>query len=187
MNVPPESEESSFPRQKKTSHRYRDFIKLPRWLLLVHNSLLSNTAKLVYACLNHYANGQGECSPGEVALSAKLGISVRTARRALADLRAQRLITVEARGQLTNVYRLLEHPWQAGGDERRREGNAAAYGEMIPEQFRGALAKLDREYDKAHGLKSPEPGSTWRTNLADKKASEPSDKKRREGAPDGAL
>ena len=66
---------------------------------------LNPTAKVVYGLLLSYAWQQGRTWPGQDVLASDLGVTARTIRTALADLKAVGLISIEQRGlRQTNVY-----------------------------------------------------------------------------------
>jgi len=78
----------------------------------IYQSDLSHRARAVYMYLKDHADSQGQCWPGIRTISAELGLSRSTVKRALDDLCQAGLISKESRwrenGSLTsNRYRLL--------------------------------------------------------------------------------
>jgi len=82
------------------------FAQVPRAVLRAKG--LSDKTKIVYALLLDYAWQEGSCFPGQDRLAADLHTTERTIRRALAELRAFKLVDWKQRGlNQTNVYYIL--------------------------------------------------------------------------------
>jgi hypothetical protein len=83
---------------------------VPNWL--ARRGDVSHGAKLCYGRLMQF-HGRGlQCNPRESVLARELGISERTCRRFLAELRSLGLIRILHRGlRRSNVYEFVEHPW----------------------------------------------------------------------------
>lgn len=90
-------------KQKLTTEK---FVKLSRNVL--RNPGISRNAKTLYALLLDYAWDDGECFPSQETLATDLGISKRTLKRDLDELRELGLITWEQRGyKKSNLYSIL--------------------------------------------------------------------------------
>jgi DNA-binding transcriptional regulator YhcF (GntR family) len=71
------------------------------------NKGLSTGARLIYIALDEYARDKGTCFPGQETLAERLGISLRTVRRKIAELRrAKVLISKRPSFGGTNTYTL---------------------------------------------------------------------------------
>lgn len=82
------------------------FAQIPRQVLRAPG--LSRNAKCLYALLLDYAWQEGSCFPGQPRLAHDLGVSDRTIRTDLDELRVFGLIAWKRRGlSLTNVYQIL--------------------------------------------------------------------------------
>ena len=78
----------------------------------IYRSSLSHRARSVYMDLRDHADSEGRCWPGIRTISAELGLSRSTVKRALEDLYHAGLVTREPRwrenGSLSsNLYRLV--------------------------------------------------------------------------------
>jgi hypothetical protein len=83
---------------------------IPNWLCCRYE--ISQGAKLCYARLAQYAGKDGSCYPSQESLSAELGVSERTVRDYIGELKQEKLIDVKQRGlQHANEYFFLVHPW----------------------------------------------------------------------------
>jgi len=86
------------------------FAVVPEWML---DSAVSDTAFRLYAILARYGNTSGVRMPGRVLLARRLHRSVDTVDRALKELTAAGILTIEHRTQagrtLTNRYHLRTH------------------------------------------------------------------------------
>lgn len=144
---------------------------------VVRDKTLSGDAKLVLLALSTYA-GLPQIKPSHATLAEITGLSDRTVRRRLAELRERQLVewkTITTAKGLTNVYRLVT-PWtgteidrlpavaaQAGEDLFGSEGGAvtvtAPPGGSGQGGRRGAVTvagEVDRkEVDKPHVLDEP--------------------------------
>lgn len=71
-------------------------------------------AKLCYGRLIQFHGRGGQCNPRECTLASELGVSERTCRRFLAELRKHELIEAYRHGLgRSNSYSFLEHPWMS--------------------------------------------------------------------------
>ncbi len=99
------------------------FAVVPEWML---DSAVSDTAFRLYAILARYGNTSGVRMPGRALLARRLHRSVDTVDRALKELTAAGILTIEHRTQagrtLTNRYHLRTHD----PDGRCVEGRTAA-------------------------------------------------------------
>lgn len=82
---------------------------IPRWLL--YSDKLTPHAKLIYVVVNSHANASGEAWPSHKRLAAESGLSVSSTQRALRELVALSLVTVEERrrrdgGRAASRYRI---------------------------------------------------------------------------------
>lgn len=83
---------------------------LPNWLLQRQD--ISSNAKLVYARLAQFANQDGVAWPSQDTLAQECGISVRSIKSAIKELRDINLIESIQRGlRRSNQYRFLQHIW----------------------------------------------------------------------------
>ena len=86
------------------------FAVVPEWML---DSALSDTAFRLYAILARYGNTSGVRMPGRALLARRLHRSVDTVDRALRELSAAGILTIEHRTQagrtLTNRYHVRTH------------------------------------------------------------------------------
>jgi len=78
--------------------------------------------RLAHVILMSYAWDEESCHPYQEELAARLGVSVRTIKRRVGELRAAALVTVERGGgqDHPNVYHLHVRPVHAGDDEAVR-------------------------------------------------------------------
>jgi hypothetical protein len=85
---------------------------VPNWL--ARREEISSGAKLCYGRLAQFSGRDGNCHPSERTLAHELGVSERTCRRFLAELKNQRFIAVHRVGLgRSNRYEFLEHEWMA--------------------------------------------------------------------------
>lgn len=113
------------------------FAQIPRQVLRATG--LSRNAKCLYALLLDYAWQEGSCFPGQPRLAHDLGVSDRTIRTDLDELREYGLVSWRRRGlSLTNVYQILsiaDNPrlgpqsmrdaeWKHSSDVERKEVSA---------------------------------------------------------------
>lgn len=83
------------------------FAQVPRPVLKAQG--ISDKAKIVYALLLDYAWQSGSCFPGQQRLAEDLHTTERTIRRALDELRANKLVNWRQRGlNQTNIYYILD-------------------------------------------------------------------------------
>jgi len=103
------------------------FAVVPEWML---DSAVSDTAFRLYAILARYGNTSGVRMPGRALLARRLHRSVDTVDRALKELTAAGILTVEHRTQagrtLTNRYHLRTHDPDGSSRCAGREGRTAA-------------------------------------------------------------
>jgi len=103
------------------------FAVVPEWML---DSAVSDTAFRLYAILARYGNTSGVRMPGRALLARRLHRSVDTVDRALKELTAAGILTVEHRTQagrtLTNRYHLRTHD-PDGACEQGRTAAAPAH------------------------------------------------------------
>jgi len=79
------------------------FTQIPN--VVLRNPELTATAIRLYALLLSYAWQTGSCFPGEDMLAVEMGVTSRTVRNALNELREYKLITWERRGLgKVNIY-----------------------------------------------------------------------------------
>jgi len=101
------------------------FAVVPEWML---DSTVSDTAFRLYAILARYGNTSGVRMPGRALLARRLHRSLDTVDRALKELTAAGILTVEHRTHagrtLTNRYHLRTHDPDGAG--AGREGRTAA-------------------------------------------------------------
>ena len=71
---------------------------------IIDNPGLSWRAKLVACVLVRYADRDGRCWPSERVIAGRAGVTDRTVRRALAELRREGLLRVEPRRGRSSVY-----------------------------------------------------------------------------------
>jgi len=103
------------------------FAVVPEWML---DSTVSDTAFRLYAILARYGNTSGIRMPGRALLARRLHRTVDTVDRALKELTAAGILTVEHRTQagrtLTNRYYLRTHDPDGSTRCAGREGRTAA-------------------------------------------------------------
>ena len=93
---------------------------IPNWLLC--RTEVSHGAKLCYARLAQFAGKDGLCFPKQPTLAGGLGITERTARDYIRELEEFELVESVRRGLGTsNSYHFLDHPWQHGPPDERRD------------------------------------------------------------------
>lgn len=134
------------PRPVVTPGGRSPFVATPVW---VHERFrageISTTGLAVYASLATFANAARRAHPSQPALAARAGVSGRTVRRGLAELRAAECIGVGRRGQgRSNLYLL---PWNdprglSTGDELDRP--KMAHQPPPPDFDRPNMAHLER-------------------------------------------
>jgi len=104
------------------------FAVVPEWML---DSAVSDTAFRLYAILARYGNTSGVRMPGRALLARRLHRSLDTVDRALEELTAAGILTIEHRTQagrtLTNRYHLRTHD-PDGACEQGRTAAAPAHG-----------------------------------------------------------
>ena len=91
---------------------------IPIWLL--RDRSIDRDTKFVYLLLSARIREEGVCWPSQKLLGEEAGVSERTARRIIADLKARGLIEVTVKATShgrTNVYRLLVHPFFGPGGQ----------------------------------------------------------------------
>jgi len=119
------------------------FAVVPEWML---DSAVSDTAFRLYAILARYGNTSGVRMPGRALLARRLHRSVDTVDRALKELTAASILTIEHRTQagrtLTNRYHLRTHD-PDGSFEQGRTG--AAPPSRSPAAPRAATVRPDPE------------------------------------------
>lgn len=118
----------------------KDFVQIPTRVL--RNPKVSLQAKGLYATLISYAWYNAECFPGQNRLAKDLGVTVKTIRNYLNELKKQGLLGWEQRGlNRTNMYKLLPIPpsftcydtegkkttYQEGNSTTFQEGNYTSY------------------------------------------------------------
>jgi len=103
------------------------FAVVPEWML---DSTVSDTAFRLYAILARYGNTSGVRMPGRALLARRLHRSVDTVDRALKELTAAEILSVEGRTQggrtLTNRYHLRTHNPDGPTDCPSEQGRSAA-------------------------------------------------------------
>lgn len=95
-------------------------LRHPEWLK--SRSEASSTAKLLYAELCRFAGSDGVAWPSYQVLAQNLCVSRRHVIRLLSEHVHQRLVMVthrqdQARGNGSNLYRFLWHPWMEENSE----------------------------------------------------------------------
>lgn len=90
----------------------RGFTPVPNYFL--KNPKISVGAKLTFAMLLQYAREEDECFPGQERLGQDMGVTDRSVRTWLNELKAAGLVTSKQRGQgRSNVYTLhIVKPFQ---------------------------------------------------------------------------
>lgn len=113
---------------------------VPAWL--EERREISAGAKLLYARLARYAGQRGVAYPHQATVARAMGISVRTLRRHVAELRDARLITVRQRGTRSGLsgksgkpaeYRFLAAAWMDGARKIARPEVAGQSGIARPD------------------------------------------------------
>lgn len=85
---------------------------VPNWLS--RQRTVSQGAKLCYGRLMQFQGRGRQCNPRESLLALELGVSERTCRRFLAELKKHGLITIHQRGlRRSNSYGFLRHAWMS--------------------------------------------------------------------------
>ena len=91
---------------------YKEFVGawIPNWLL--KRDEISSNAKLVYARLAQYSGKDGACFPLQETIATETGLSYHQVRRALYQLKRNRLIDIVHHGLTRpNSYHFLVHKW----------------------------------------------------------------------------
>jgi hypothetical protein len=110
---------------------YQKFIGfiVPNWL--ARRIDISSGAKLCYGRLAQFSGRGGKCHPSERTLANELGVSERTCRRFLAELKDRQLIRVHRIGLgRANRYEFLEHEWMS--DFRSDKNDRSERPELSP-------------------------------------------------------
>jgi hypothetical protein len=111
------------PPKRISPKRYVMAVTIPSWIAC--RPELSNAAKLCYGYLAQLWNPKVKCAfPSEDRMAGDLGCSDRTARRAVKELRDQKLLSKSRWDYIKmpkwkapkrkRVYRFLKHPWAKG-------------------------------------------------------------------------
>ncbi|MCB0358169.1 MAG: helix-turn-helix domain-containing protein [Bdellovibrionales bacterium] len=86
----------------------KGFTQIPNYVL--RNGSLSFGARLTFAMLLSYAWQKDSCFPGQARLAQDLGITARSLRTYLGELRSAGLIDWKQQGlNKTNIYYILDH------------------------------------------------------------------------------
>jgi hypothetical protein len=90
---------------------------VPNWV--VRDPDIDRTTKMVYLVLSSHAGARKVCWPSQTTIAETIGVSTRTVKRALSDLRTMGLLTVKVRRTphgRRNDYHLHIHPFSGDGD-----------------------------------------------------------------------
>lgn len=141
----------------------KDFVQVPTRVL--HNPKLSMQAKCLYSTLISYAWYNAECFPGQDRLATDLGVTVKTIRTYLVELKKHKLLGWEQRGlNRTNLYKLLQIPptfdcyerkipegkettYQEGNPTTIQEGNSTTYKVYEDKVYKGKIYKVYEDED----------------------------------------
>lgn len=91
---------------RKRGPQLRGYVQLPRTVLL--NPDVSDGACRLYALLDHYARQRGECWPGYKRLAQDLGITTKTIKARMAELKTLGLVDVEQQGDGRSATIILQ-------------------------------------------------------------------------------
>lgn len=137
------------------------FTMVPNFVLRAPG--LSAGAKLVYGLLLSYAWQDGSCFPGQDALAADSGVSDRTVRTYLEELKTAGLVTVKHRGLgLTALYTLVsQNPREARkpASAQSRTPDSTLPGSQLPPRGGRQLPTTNTQSTKTQRTNSGPPAS----------------------------
>ena len=123
---------------------------IPNWLQC--RKEISPGAKVTYARLAQYAGRNGECFPKQRVLAIEVGVSERTVREYLRELKDNQLIESVQNGlKMSNNYFFLDHPW-IQECKSPVVSNSAQDRQTVTQPDRSHASGQDRQYGSAPNI-----------------------------------
>lgn len=136
------------------------FAALPASIL--SRSDINDNAKIVYAALLMRLGGKTKCWPTQETIAEDTGRAVRSVKRALADLRAAKLVEVKQRKHQSAVYTVIVPEQRVSQEGPNLAPQENKKGQIWSQEGPNLAHRIEKEYKTKNPPQTPPPDTTAR-------------------------